>query len=148
MLSLRQDWLDHLGAMQQEMERFLEHFSSSKPPSVRFSSRAWQPAADIYETEEEVVAIIELAGVASQDLQLVVQNNVLIISGQREDKHPECRKSYCQMEVSWGPFQRALPLPCPVDGDAARAEAHEGLLEVFLPKAKENQVRKVTVKER
>ncbi len=145
MVDLRRDWLDHMGAMQNEMERFLEHFAGSKPPAVRFSPQTWSPAVDIYETEEQLVVIIELAGVSTQDLGLIVENNVLLITGRRQDKHPDCKRSYCQMEVSWGPFYRALPLPAPVDGDKATAEVHDGLVEVFLPKVKDSHIRSVQI---
>ena len=148
MVEFSHNWQDHMGAMQSEMERFLERFSSSKPPAVRFSPQAWEPATDIYETEEEVVVIIDLAGVSSLDLSLAVENNVLFIGGQRQDKRPECKRSYCQMEIAWGPFQRALPLPTRVDGDGASAEAHDGLVEVFLPKVKDSNTRSIIVKVR
>jgi HSP20 family molecular chaperone IbpA len=40
-----------------------------------------------------------------------------------------------QMEIEYGPFQRIIPIPCPVDARTARAQVTAGILKIYLPKA-------------
>lgn len=94
----------------------------------------WTPAADIFETDEGVVILVELPGVAAEDIELHVEAETLLIRGARREVCPHCKKSYRQMELRYGPFERVLPLPCPVkEGKAALCE---GILEIFLPRAR------------
>ena len=94
----------------------------------------WTPPADIFETEEGVVVLLELPGVAAQDIELHVENDNLIVRGARLEVCPHCKKSYRQMELRYGPFERILALPCPVK--EGKAVLRDGILEIFLPRAR------------
>lgn len=135
MLKRRYDLIWDIGAMpaQQQMERLLEYLASGRPPLVQFYPGAWQPAVDVYETEAEVVVVAELAGVGADDMQVLAGHNSLVISGERRNA-PGGRRSYHQMEIPTGPFQRVIPLPASVDPERAEATCRDGLLAVALPK--------------
>ena len=60
--------------MQRQMERLLDYLGSSKPPMVHFA-RMWEPAVDVYETEENIVVLVELAGVKQDRLEVVVEDS-------------------------------------------------------------------------
>ena len=134
MTQLRSDWTDLIINMQHEMERLLGDFATRKPPSVRFSPRAWAPPIDIYETADEVVILVELAGVKQEEIEIEVQGNIFVVRGERRDIKQGIRRSYSQMEILWGPFERRVNLPTMVRVEGARAFYEGGFLEVVLPK--------------
>jgi len=118
------------------MEWLIEEVVSRKPPVVRFSPRTWQPAIDVYETDENVVVLIELAGIKQDEIEVLVQNNILMIRGERRDIKQGIKRTYSQMEVLWGPFERNITLPVNVDVERVKAFYEAGFLEVILPKLK------------
>jgi HSP20 family protein len=104
--------------------------------SWQVRSNIWSPPTDVYESEDEIVARVEIAGMREEDFDVSVENNLLMISGYRPDV-PE-RRAYHQMEIRFGKFITAIGLPSPVNVDEARAEYKDGFLTVILPKVKEN----------
>lgn len=146
MSSFWHDWSTDMDQMQREMERLLGDFATRKPPPIQFSPKVWEPAMDIYETDDELVIHVELPGVKENEINLVVDKNVLIIHGERKEPKQESKRSYHQMEIVWGPFERAVQLPFPVDFSKIRASYEDGILEVILPKAKGEKARKIEVK--
>ena len=134
MVELRRDWTEVVVNMQREMERLLGDFTSRKPPSVSFSPRARAPAVDVYETTDEVAVLVELAGVKQEEIEVEVRGNALVIRGERRDIKQGVRRSYSQMEILWGPFERSITLPTSVQIEGARAFYEGGFLEIVLPK--------------
>ena len=147
MVPFRQDWLIDMNIMQQEMERLLDHFATSKPPMIRFSPSAWQPAIDVYETENEVIITIELAGVLKSEMDIIIDRNTFTIRGERGRELPAKGKSvYHQLEIASGPFQRSIDLPVAVNATEAKATFKDGLIVVLLPKVKEQRILQVKIK--
>lgn len=97
-------------------------------------SNVWRPPTDVYETEENVVVKMEIAGMRDEDLEVVVQGNLLLISGSRSDS-PE-RKAYHQMEIPFGKFSVGVDLPVRVNTDNATAEYKDGFLIIQFSKEK------------
>ena len=97
-------------------------------------SNIWRPPTDVYETEERLVVIVEIAGMRDEDLEVAVQDNLLLISGSRSDSVE--RKAYHQMEIPFGKFSVGIELPSQVDTENAIAEYKDGFLTIQLPKEK------------
>ena len=131
MASVSQRWVINI---QREMEWLIDEVVSRKPPMVRFSPRTWQPAIDIYETDENVVALVELAGIKEDEIEVLVHNNILIVRGERRDIKQGIKRTYSQMEILWGPFERNITLPANIDTERVKAFYEAGFLEVILPK--------------
>lgn len=142
---VHKDWFTMMDAMQREMERLLEDFSRRKPPPAQFSTQSWVPAIDIYESEDKLTALVELCGVRSEDLELIVDGHNMIIRGTR--KHPSCEGtgSCQQLEIYWGPFERFVPLPSTVDSETVSASVKDGILEVIMPKAHRDSVHQIRI---
>jgi len=102
--------------------------------SWQIHSGVWSPPTDFYETEAAHIVRVEIAGMRDEDFEVVLENNILFISGSRPDL-PE-KRAYHQMEIRFGKFTTAVGLPEPVNVDEARAEYKDGFLTVTLPKAK------------
>jgi len=102
-------------------------------------SNIWSPPTDVYETEKEYVARLEIAGMREDDFEVMIENNTLLISGSRPDFTE--RRAYQQMEIRFGKFSTAVSLPGPVNMEQARAEYKDGFLTVIIPKATPNQIK-------
>ena len=105
---------------------------------VQVRAGVWNPPSDVYETENNYVVRVEIAGMREEDFEITVEENFLMISGSRPDI-PE-RRAYQQMEIRFGKFESVVGLPGPLDLETSSAEYKEGFLTVTLPKAKPNQI--------
>ena len=102
-------------------------------------SSIWSPPTDMFETEDDQVVRVEVAGMKDEDFEVVLEKDILTISGVRADL-PD-RRAYHQMEIRFGKFATSVSLPAPIDSDSARAEYKDGFLTVSLPKARPNQIK-------
>lgn len=148
MLELRRDWSELVINLQREMEQLMDDFATRKPPMVRFSPKTWEPSVDVYETENKVVILIELAGVKEDEIEVTVDNKVVTIRGDRKDIKRGIRRTYSQMEILWGPFERNIPLTTNVDVSQVKAYYESGFLEIVLPKLNDDKYRQVNIKVR
>ena len=105
------------------------------PGSPRFGSPLIEPSVDVYETEAEVVVVVEIAGISEEEVGIVVDGRRLILSGERKPGAAQLKRLYSQMEICHGPFRRELLLPAEVNAEEARAGYSQGLLQIVLPKA-------------
>lgn len=103
------------------------------------TSGVWSPPTDLFETPAGFVVSVEIAGMRESDFEVLYDNGVLLISGERPDQ-PE-RRAYHQMEIHFGKFSTAVALPGPVDLDNALAEYKNGFLVVRLPRARHTDVK-------
>ncbi len=143
---LRGEWPEVVIHMQREVERVMDDVASRKPPAVRFSPRTWQPAIDVYETGSDVVVLIELAGVKQDEIEVIVDNNILTIRGYRKDSKQGIKRTYSQMEILWGSFQREIPLPANVNTNQVKAFYENGFLEVILPRLNKEKAHHIDIK--
>jgi HSP20 family protein len=130
----------HFGDLDREIQRFIEQTQRQKRPAVQFQQRAWRPSVDVYETDDMVIAMVELAGVDENALDISVEDRALSIRGQRERTSAHEPRSYQLMEIHYGLFERVVPLPAPVDPDRTAASIRNGMLEVCMPKSRPQRI--------
>ena len=106
--------------------------------SWQVRSNVWSPPTDVYETEGSFIVRVEIAGMRDEDLEVAVENNVLLISGNRPDLNE--RRAFYQMEIRFGRFEIATEIPVPVDVDNAVSEYKDGFLIINLPKRNPKQI--------
>ena len=106
---------------------------------------SWAPAVDIFEHEGNIVLKAELPGVDSKDVDILVENNVLTLRGERKFDNEVKRESYHRVERSYGAFSRSFTLPTVVDTDKIKAEFNEGVLRVTLPKREEAKPKQISI---
>jgi len=133
MVKIRKGLLGEMDVLHRRMERMMENVlqrhGASSPPCH------WNPAADLYETRDEVVVILEVSGVDPDSLEVTLEGTVLRVQGRRGGPPP--RKNcvaLLQMEIEYGPFDRLFTVPADLDGDAANARLDNGFLEIHVPK--------------
>jgi HSP20 family protein len=115
------------------------------PGSLRFCPPLIEPAVDVYETEREVVVVMEMAGILEGEVEIVVDGRKMVISGERRPSARRPGRIYSQMEICHGPFRRELLLPAAVAPDKARVEYSRGMLEIALPKVRRRAGRPVKI---
>ena len=105
--------------------------------SWQVRSSVWTPPTDLYETEDGFVVKVEIAGMREEDFEVAIENNVLMISGNRSDLNE--RRAYYQMEIRTGKFEIAIEMPAPINVEKAIAEYKDGFLLINLPRADAKQ---------
>ncbi len=95
----------------------------------------WAPNTDVYTSEGILVVKVELAGMRREDLELAVEGNRLIISGNRPDgcRAPKC--TFLVMEINYGSFESVIELPPGYDLSQSKASYQNGFLRVDVPQA-------------
>lgn len=104
-------------------------------PRARRAATTWVPPTDVYETEDQLVVQVEIAGVQHSDFAVSLHERRLIVSGTRHDSGP-ARRAYHQLEVHFGEFRTEVDLPVLIDVARVDARYSEGFLRVVLPKLK------------
>lgn len=97
----------------------------------------WNPLVDVLENENEIVIKAELPGMEAKDIDVKVENNVLILNGERRFEEESKVESYHRVEREYGRFSRSFSLPTAVREGNITAEYRNGLLKVVLPKKEE-----------
>jgi HSP20 family protein len=101
----------------------------------------WRPPTDVYETEESVAVVIEIAGLGANDYEILLRGRTLVVVGERRDAAEKL--AYQQMEIRHGKFRTQVHLPWALAGTGQEAIYENGFLKITLPKAK---VRRVPVR--
>ncbi|HXF95333.1 MAG TPA: Hsp20/alpha crystallin family protein [Gemmatimonadales bacterium] len=115
-----------------ELEVYFNEVAHGRPVGF-VASPKWRPRTDLYETDEEIVVHMDIAGMRGEDFRIELVDGVLTIGGERVPRR-EGKRHYHAMEVQVGPFERRLRLPAPVDPASMRASYEHGFLEVRLRK--------------
>ena len=105
----------------------------------RFSGlrRGFRPAVDCFVTSDpnQLVVVVELAGVDPESIEIGVFERTLTIAGQRARPRVD-GQVYQQAEIEYGRFERKLPLEHDVAASSASAVYESGMLRITLPIAK------------
>ena len=105
-----------------------------------------QLSLDVYQTENEIVIKSAIAGVAAQDLEISLVNDMLTIKGVRNKDVEVDPKDYYYQECYWGPFSRSIILPANIDASQIKASIKNGILTVVLPKTERIKTEKIEIK--
>jgi HSP20 family protein len=106
----------------------------------------WIPAMDVNETKDELILTAELPGLNQENVEIELENNILTISGHKEEEIREETERSHLYERRYGSFQRSFTLPRTVKGDSIEATFKNGVLTVHMPKVPEAKGRKILVK--
>src|SRR5271166_659885 len=94
----------------------------------------WAPSADISETEQEYLIRAELPAVKKEDVQVMFDDGMITIKGERKQQKEDKNEKYHRTESFYGSFERRFSLPDNVNADAIRCESKDGILTVHIPK--------------
>jgi HSP20 family protein len=95
------------------------------------------PAVNIVEKEEDFQIEVAAPGFSKDDFKVNLNNNVLTISSEKENKKEEDEKNYSRREFSYSSFTRSFTLSEHVDAEKISASYKDGILHIHLPKKEE-----------
>ena len=104
----------------------------------------WTPALDLYQSNDNVIALIELPGMRKEDIEISLHDGMLTIAGERKMETPGGEKAE-RSERYIGKFRRSITLPTRVDANKVSATHKDGILTVTLPKAEEAKPKQIQV---
>jgi HSP20 family protein len=140
----RYDPFRDVAGLSAEVDRlFRDAIGGTRAPAT---AGAFAPALDVEETEDGFTLFVELPGVAPENVDLTLEENVLTISGERAFYDERTAESFRRVERSFGRFHRAIRLPDRVNGAGVEADYHDGLLTIRVPKAEEAKPRRIEVR--
>ncbi len=112
-------------------ERIGDAFTSSLSKDVLSD---FTPTVNTREGEYAYHIDVDLPGVKKEDISVKIDNNILMLKGERKSKKEVKKEDYYKMESSFGSFTRSFTLPNNIDAENIHAESKEGVLEITLPK--------------
>jgi len=134
-MAKKDSWLPApLQQLSQEVDRLFDELIHRPWGSDRTKEAAWTPQLDLYEETTAFVLEADLPGAQEKDISVVIENGDLVLQGKRsfericDDENFHCR------ERRSGEFIRRLRLSVSIDQQKIRAEFHDGVLRVTLPK--------------
>lgn len=133
-----------LMAMQDRMTRLFDEtlsriFKEEVPRGV------WSPPVDIVEREKEVILKVDLPEMNQSEIEIKVEENTLIIRGERRFIKDVPHENYIQIERPHGNFQRTFALPKAIDQEEINASYKDGVLRVVLPRKKDVHPKQISV---
>jgi HSP20 family protein len=121
-----------LGTLNRDISRMFDDFFSIKPSSM--FEFEWAPAIDVHETDNSIHVKAEIPGMSEKDINVSIENNVLTISGEKNEEKKSENKKYAVCERRFGSFFRSIALPDGIKRDGIKAAYKNGVLDIEIPK--------------
>jgi HSP20 family protein len=141
MAIVRWEPLRELAALQNEMSRFI----GSTLGEGNGQQRAWVPAVDIWETDQEVVYAFDVPGIPEEKISVELEDNALTVSGERERSEEISDERFYRFERRFGAFSRTIGLPQNVSDEQIQADYRDGVLEVRVAKPETPKPRRIQI---
>jgi HSP20 family protein len=125
-------------------ELFDETFSKSRL-SPTAAAGTWYPPVDILESKDSYLIRAELPGMKKEDVHVEIQEDALMLNGERKFDEPANGVEYHRVERVAGKFSRSFYLPQKINQDEIKATFRDGVLEVHVPKADEAKPKQIAI---
>jgi len=103
------------------------------------------PLINVYDTKDDVIVVAELAGMKKKDINVVMNNGVLTLSGKREPFMDEGKAELIRTERSIGDFEKSFRIPVKVKEDKINASYSNGILTITIPKSEEAKPKSIAI---
>lgn len=127
-----------------DLDRFFEEDNRWMP--LMPLRRVLSPAMDIYEEKNNIIVEMPLAGVTPEKVDISIENDILTVKGEIEEKKETKEENYYHKEIKRGSFIKQASLPVAVKGEEAKAETANGMLKIIIPKSEKEKGKKISVK--
>lgn len=132
--------LSDISRLHNEMDRLFDGVFGNYEPMLKFSeSGRFVPSIDIYEKDGNLTVKAELPGVSKENIEIQTTKDSLTIQGHTNEDKEVKESGYYRRECRFGKFTRTIPLPENVCTDQIKASFKEGMLEIQIPKAKDEK---------
>ena len=143
---VRWDPFRDLVSIQDELNRLFGRTFTGSEMTRPIASGSWMPSMDVYETEDRIVAEIELPGIDPEGVDVSVEDSTLTVSGSREFTNEVKEENLHRVERRYGSFTRAMTLPQTADTERVQARFDKGVLTVEVPKVEKAKPKRVEIK--
>jgi HSP20 family protein len=106
----------------------------------------WLPAVELVESDGEFLLTAEIPGMSKDDVDISIEDNVLTLKGAKNFEHEQDKDRMHIREREYGTFERCFNLPRTVDATKIKAEYHDGVVELHLPKGPQAKSRHIEIK--
>lgn len=116
----------------EDLEGYFSEFGFTR--EFDFGERAlWRPIIEVFERAGAFVVRAELPGLSKDDVKVELEENRLIIKGERKSETEKREKEFYRSERSYGSFYRAISLPEGANLEQLQAQLNNGVLEITVP---------------
>lgn len=120
--------------MQEELNRaFSPATTGSSSGSSSAGSELWVPPIEVSQKDGNYIVSAELPGLSDEDVTVEIDDDAIVIRGERQFEHKETQGGITRTERRYGEFYRAIPLPDGADPEKAKAEFKDGVLQISVP---------------
>jgi HSP20 family protein len=135
------------GTLQRQIDRLFDDFTGgtrapSGDPALRLA-----PDIDVTETDKEIEITAEMPGLERKDVDITLQDDTLVIKGEKKAEAQKEDKNVHLTERSYGVFYRAINLPSGIDPSTIKAAMSNGVLKITIPKPARMEPKKIEVQE-
>lgn len=123
-----------LMSLQEDMNQLFQDFFGDNALTEWAGRVETFPAVDIIENGKNFKVKADLSGIDPENVDVSVTDGLLTIKGERKEEKEEAAENYLRREMSYGAFQRTVPLPEAANCDKAEASFKNGILTVQVPK--------------
>jgi HSP20 family protein len=126
-----------------EMDRLFENFGFGRPFTTSQQGGGfdageygenvpsmWSPHIEVCERDGKLHIEADLPGMKRDDIQVRIEQDQVILQGERRHEQKQERRGYYRSERSYGSFYRTIPLPEGANADSATATFRDGVLEI------------------
>lgn len=125
--------IEPLSRFRNEVDRLFDDLPGRWPP-FQLAGRLLVPSVEMTETGKAYKLSVEVPGMEATDIDMQVDDNAIVISGEKKDQREEEETSYSYSERSYGAFERRIELPKDADAKSIKAKVRNGVLQVTVPK--------------
>ncbi len=115
-----------LGELRSRLDRLFGDLTDGR-------DRAWAPAIDVEREKDKLIVRADVPGVKPEDVNIEVQDDILTISGEHEERTEKKEKNFLRRERRYGSFSRSMALPPGVDASKIEAVTKDGVIELEIP---------------
>ncbi len=130
--------------LRNELDRLFEPYNADQDQSS-IATCDWIPAVDIKEEKDRYVLRADIPGVDPKDIEIIAENGILTLRGNRPGETRETRAGYSRVERPCGSFYRRFSLPDTADLARIAARSANGVLEIGIPKLTQTVSRTIKV---
>ena len=123
-----------------EIDEVVRTLVSGQRSTGMRSFQTWRPALDVFSTGDTLEVVAELAGMQGEDIDVVIEGDILVITGVRERPGGRNCLSYYEARIPFGPFRAEVGIPFDVDWEAVAADYTNGFLTVSLPRRQPHNI--------
>lgn len=133
--------------VQQDINRVLSQAapSGSAETTEDLTSPTWAPPVEISLRDGKLVVSAELPGLTENDVRVEVDDNYLVIQGERKFEQEESEGGVRRTERRYGRFLRAIALPDGADTEHVQASFENGMLNITIPVAQDTGSRQIPI---